>query len=125
MDYGEAVEQLINSNNIYTVAIFAIAALVLFLLIGQVVKLWRDLFGKPRENKQTDYEQHCRDAEERFKTGESHIEENRLDILDLKEGQRVTCIATLALLNHAIHNGNDEEMRAASASLNNYLINRR
>ena len=44
----------------------------------------------------------------------------RLD--NYEQGQKSLCRGTLALLNHAIHNGNTEELEAAQAVLNNYLI---
>lgn len=42
----------------------------------------------------------------------------------LQEGQKVTCEGVQALLNHALHNGNSDEMQKASTDLNKWLINR-
>lgn len=125
MGYQEAADTILNLGNLSTFLMVIIAILVLFLLGGQAFKLWRDLFGKPKEDSHTAYQRHCQESAVRFERGERHIEENHKDILDLREGQRVTCIASLALLNHAIHNGNDKEMKDASAALNSYLINRK
>lgn len=45
-------------------------------------------------------------------------------LVALKEGQRVTCEALMALLGHELHNGNADEMQEASRKLNQYLVNR-
>lgn len=46
------------------------------------------------------------------------------DITDLKEGMKALCEGTNALLNHAIHNGNTDEMIGAQKRLNSWLIDR-
>lgn len=125
MQYDKAVNTLLDVNAAAGFLMFVIALLVLFILVGQAVKMWRDLFGKPKEDEDKAYEQHCKDSEERFQEGEKHIKENHDNIMDLREGLRVSCIANMALLNHAIHNGNTAEMEKAASELNNYLINRK
>lgn len=125
MQYDKAVNTLLDVNAATGFLMFVIAVLVLFILIGQAVKMWKDLFGKPKEDEDKEYRQHCKDSEERFQEGEKHIKENRDNIMDLREGLRVSCIANMALLNHAIHNGNTAEMEKAASELNNYLINRK
>lgn len=122
--YTEAVETLMTKSTLMGFFGVAIALLVLFLGIGQAVKLWRDL-KKPKDEEGNSIEKHIRDADERFQRGEKNIETNRQDIADLREGLRVTCVANMALLNHAIHNGNTNEMLEASQGLNTYLINRK
>jgi len=125
MGYEEAVKTLLNANSVASFLLVVIALLVLFLLVGQALKMWRDLFQKPKEHEDAVYDLHCKESEDRFKIDERHIAENRDDIRDLKEGLRVSCLANMALLNHAIHNGNTEEMKHASGELNKYLINRK
>ena len=54
-------------------------------------------------------------------------DKQRIDALsaqtrDNEEGQRVLCRGVLALLNHALHNGNGDEMEKAQQSINDYLI---
>ena len=43
---------------------------------------------------------------------------------EIQNGFRALCTASLALLNHEMHNGNGEEMEAAQKSLQAYLVNR-
>lgn len=125
MQYDKAINTLLDVDAAAKFLLFVIAGLVLFILVGQGIKMWRDLFGKPKEDENKAYEKHCKDSEERFQEGEKHIKENRDSIADLREGLRVSCIANMALLNHAIHNGNTAEMERAASELNNYLINRK
>ena len=125
MQYEEAVNTLFDVGAASSFVMFVVALLVLFLLAGQVVKLWKELFSKPKEDEDASYDKHCRVSEERFKRGEQHIAQNHDNIMDLREGLRVACIANMALLNHAIHNGNTAEMEHALGELNNYLINRK
>lgn len=123
MSYEQAAETLLSRDGLTHALMLLLAALSLFLALGQAVKLWREL-RRPSSGA-ADLKQHMQEAGERFSKGERHIEENHRDILDLKEGLRASCVANMALLNHAIHNGNTAEMEAASKGLNDYLINRK
>ena len=125
MQYDKAINTLLDVDAAAGFLLFVVAGLVMFILAGQAIKMWKELFGKPKEDENKAYEKHCRDSEERFQEGEKHIKENHDNIMDLREGLRVSCIANMALLNHAIHNGNTAEMERAASELNNYLINRK
>lgn len=122
--YTDAIETLMTKSTLMGFFLVLIALLVLFIGVGTAVKLWRDL-RKPKDEEGDTIEKHIQDSEDRFLRGEKSIETNRQDIADLKEGLRVTCVANMALLNHAIHNGNTNEMIEASQGLNTYLINRK
>lgn len=122
--YTDAIETLMTKSTLMGFFLVLIALLVLFIGVGTAVKLWRDL-RKPKVEEGDTIEKHIQDSEDRFLRGEKSIETNRQDIADLKEGLRVTCVANMALLNHAIHNGNTNEMIEASQGLNTYLINRK
>ena len=123
MGYSEAAEMLLNRNTLLTVLLFLIAIAVLLVLAAQVVKACKELFGARGDANTLD--QHCKDAEERFRSGEKHIAENHDHIADLREGNRVMCCALMALLGHELHNGNSDEMEDAQRELNRYLINRK
>ena len=53
-------------------------------------------------------------------TRELNQQQGQID--EYERGQKVLCQGTLALLNHAIHDGNDDELVAAQKNLNTYLI---
>lgn len=46
------------------------------------------------------------------------------ELQDLHQGQTELCRGVQALLDHALHNGNGEEMQAASTSIGKWLRNR-
>lgn len=43
---------------------------------------------------------------------------------EIQNGFRVLCSASLAMLNHEMHNGNHQEMEDAQKKLQEYLVNR-
>lgn len=120
--YIDAANTISDKSTLLSVVLFLIAASVLIILAANVADACKKLFGKKTDNS---FQKHCEDAEDRFKRGEKHIAENHDHITDLKEGQRVLCVAVMALLNHELHNGNSDEMSKASAGVNEYLINRK
>lgn len=124
MQYEQAVRTVTNPEMIAGFFLVVIAGLVLFLLIGQGIKMWKDLFSKPKQDEDGQYEEHCRSSEKRFKRIEDTNAENSAYIDDLREGQKVLCVACMAMLNHDLHNGNSDEMKKALGHLNSYLINR-
>lgn len=121
--YTQAAETLLDQHSILVVAAYLIAGALLLILAANVVDAAKKLFAKKQPD--NTLEQHCKDAEDRFKRGEKHIAENHDHIADLKDGNRALCVAVMALLNHAIHDGNTDEMTNAYSGLNNYLINRK
>lgn len=123
MDYSEAAGMLLNRNTLLTVLLFLIAIAVLLVLAAQVVKACKELFGRKKSG--NTFEQHCKDADDRFKAGERHIAENHAHIEDLQEGNRVICLSLLALLGHANRTSNGEEIEKAQNELTTYLINRK
>ena len=125
MQYDEAVNTLVNGANVTTVVLFLIACMLLLILASNAAEAWRKLFGKKPAADEKTLAKHCEEADERFKRDEKHISENHDNIADLKEGQRVICIAVMALLNHDLHNGNADEMTDALNGINSYLINRK
>lgn len=61
---------------------------------------------------------------ERITALERDIEMHSDELKDLHQGQTELCRGVQALLEHALHNGNGEEMQAASTSIGKWLRNR-
>lgn len=61
---------------------------------------------------------------ERITALERDLEMHSDELKDLHQGQTELCRGVQALLEHALHNGNGEEMQAASASIGKWLRNR-
>ena len=123
MGYSDAAEVLLTKNTLLSFMLVLIALAVLLILASQVVKACKELFGK--KGSEGSLEAHCKEAEERFRSGEKHIAENHEHIEDLQEGNRVICLSLLALLGHANRTSNGEEIEKAQNELTTYLINRK
>lgn len=61
---------------------------------------------------------------ERIGALERDLETHSGELRDLHNGQTELCRGVQALLEFSIHNGNEEEMKAASASIGKWLRNR-
>lgn len=70
------------------------------------VKSWR----KPSEN-----------TARQVKANTDAITEMQTEMDSLHDGQRVLCRGVVALLEHALHNGNSEEMERASSNISEWL----
>lgn len=61
---------------------------------------------------------------ERITALERDLELHSDELKDLHQGQTELCRGVQALLEYSLHNGNEEEMQAASASIGKWLRNR-
>ena len=52
------------------------------------------------------------------------VDEHDDDVSDLHAGQSAMCRGVQALLEHELHNGNEDEMKAASEGIGKWLRNR-
>ena len=95
----------ITVEQIYTVALVFLAGCGAVTTIGKAVEVIRN-WRKPADSLKHKVARHDE------------------QLAALKEGQRVTCEARMALLGHELHNGNADEMQEASRKLNQYLVNR-
>lgn len=60
----------------------------------------------------------------RIEALERGVDAHARELVDLHAGQTELCRGVQALLEHALHNGNADEMQAASASIGKWLRNR-
>lgn len=70
------------------------------------IRSWR----KPSEN-----------IAKQVKTNTGVISAMEDEVKSLHDGQRVLCNGVVALLEHALHNGNSEEMERASSKIHEWL----
>ncbi len=116
------------------VAILAVAALVFKVIVfyqGQ-----KDRKEKKEKEARGETQKPVAGIQEKLKTIETRLDsidekldrdKKRLEKLegkqdDIQAGFRALCNASLALLNHEMHNGNTEEMEAAQKGLQTYLL---
>ena len=118
------VEALIASGNLATFLLVLVALAGLFVLFVSVVDAARKL-KKPQERKEEDLQSHQEDCRKMFASDKRALDDHDRRIETLEEGQCVMCEALHELLEHELHNGNADQMRAASGNLFRYLNKRR
>ena len=105
------------------------AATVILLIFGaivtigkgvEVIKKWRNP-QMQKDNAQTADIKKCMD---KLDNDKRRLDKHARDIEDLREGQKYLCMGVQALLGHELHNGNADEMKAASAGIKSWLLNR-
>lgn len=106
----ENIRVMLEGSNFYTFLIVLVALMGVFVLIGNVIKTIKEL-KKPEEN-----------LHEKINDLVSKVETHDVAIDEIKETNQLQCQAVKALLNHAIHNGNADEMASAANALDKYLI---
>ena len=114
------LEVLSKPNYLFDFFAVLIALAGLVILASKLVEAIR-VFKKPHEKKETSLENHQEACERRFSNDKQELDNHQQRIEALEAGQKVQCAALHALLEHAIHNGNTDEMKKASTNLFNYL----
>ena len=117
------------------------AAYVFLAIVGVVIVLDKvnDIWIKRQERKRRilqeqqapveDLDGRLQKIEKRLDSIDEKLssDKRRLEALERQQddadaGFRALCRATLAMLNHELHNGNDDEMESAQKALTDYLI---
>lgn len=115
--------QVLTQENVVT---FLIVLMALIWSAKQVmgfvesIKRWR----RPQETKDEILASHREACAKKFANDKLELEKHGKRLDDLESGQCVMCKGLHALLEHALHNGNSDEMKKASASLFDYLNGR-
>ena len=87
---------------------------------ADTIKGWK----KPQRDAEDAFSAALKRHGERLDRGERRMDKHEDELADVKEGQRALCTGVKALLEHAVHNGNTDEMQTASANIDKWLINR-
>lgn len=112
--------KVLTSDNLLVFLLVLVALATLFILFSNVVEAARKL-KKPQENKENSLASHQEACEKRFDRDYRILDEHTRQIEDVKETNRVLCAGVHALLEHALHNGNSDEMQKASTALFKHL----
>ena len=107
---------ILDLNNWQGFVVVLVALLGLFILVGNAVKTWREL-KKPKDSE-------AMSDRERLSKIAVQLAQHEQEIKELREGLKVMCVASKAMLEHSIHNGNTIEMEQASKSIDAYLQNK-
>ncbi len=105
--------ETITFDSLLTAVVVFLAICGAINVITATIKNIRELVGKPKAT-----------VKEMLDADKRRLDKHDKAIEALQDGQRVTCEGVQALLNHALHNGNSDEMQRASTDLNQWLINR-
>ena len=103
-------------NDIYKALLVILAVCGAIITIGKaidVVKAWR----KPAIDTN-------KTVEEKLAADKRMLDRHEEELRDLRRGQSLILQGTNALLEHAIHNGNTDEMVKAQREITHYLIER-
>lgn len=106
----------ITYEQIQTVVLVILAACGAVATIGKAVDVIRGWL-KPGS------ERH-KDVHTKLATDKARLDAHEKEINELRDGQRVICSGVQALLDHALHNGNAQQMQDASNKLTEWLINK-
>ena len=85
-------------------------------VIGATIKMLKEI-RKPHDNA-------MEQINVRLARDNAMLDEHGRAIDDLKNGQKCLCEGIQALLNHALHNGNSDEMQTACGNINSWLRSR-
>lgn len=92
-----------------------------FLLVCKVIEAIKNL-RRPRGKDPLDGVQP--ECERKFDNDHRMLTRHDREIGEIREGLQVMCAGQRALLEHALHNGNAEELQQASGKLYSYLEKR-
>lgn len=115
---------------IWTAVGVFVGLLLLFVIIVNAVEKWRAL-RQPKRDADTAMDDRLTAIEDKLKNDKARLDgiDRRLGLMDrdtedIYKGFGAMCNALRALLEHELHNGNADQMQAASSALNNYLTSR-
>lgn len=113
----------LTTDNLLTFLLIAAALLWIYNLIASAVKNHREMKA-PKLNKDKSITDRLVEHERFLANNKRRLELHDGEIDDLREGTRKNCAGVKALLNHQLHDGNNEEMERAASDLDAWLINR-
>lgn len=116
----EEVGVLVNPGVWSAVLLFLCAGAALFLLVCKVIGAVREL-RRPRETQQDAQEQKQRECDRKFENDNRMLMRHDMEIETLRKGMQVLCEGQLAIVEHALHNGNADQLKEACSNLNKYL----
>ena len=116
----ENIRVLFEQNNLLIFAIVLVAIMGLFVLVGNVIKTFREI-RKPHNDAKDDLRVEFLGLKNQVDHITRTINSHSTEIDDIRHTNRIQCQAVRALLNHAIHNGNTDEMLRAAGALDDYL----
>ena len=128
------MQQFLESNSFWTALVFFVAVCWVIKTVFDAVMAIQihkrqgrepvSVLEKQVENLEIQYRELDHRIEEHRQETERRLSMHQRDLEDLHKGQSVVCRGVQALLDHALHNGNTDEMQAASDGIGKWLRTR-
>lgn len=112
--------KLLTSDNVLVFLLVLVSLSTLFILFVNVIEAVHKL-KKPQENKESILASQQEECKKRFAHDYRILDDHSKRIEGVEETTKVLCAGIHALLEHELHNGNSDEMQAASAALFKHL----
>lgn len=106
-------------DNLMTFAIVLLGLASALAVLAKAVEIVKGWF-KPQRDIRDQLKKH----EEMFARDSRRLDKHESELEGLKEGQRYLCAGVQVLIEHELHNGNTEEMKAASSSISTWLLSK-
>lgn len=113
----------VDVNGLYNAFIVFLALCGAVVTVGKAVdaiKAWK----KPAQDSNDAFSSALKRHGEQLDRDKRRLDTHDTELEDMREGQRALCAGVKALLEHALHNGNSDEMKNASADIDKWLISR-
>lgn len=117
------IKVMMEGNNFFIFLMVLVAIMGFFLLVGNVIKMLREII-KPHNDKNDEMKTEIKEVKNKMNHIEQAMNSHNGEIEDLRQMSRIQCQAIRALLNHAIHDGNTDEMIRTSNALDDYLTDK-
>lgn len=113
----------VDVNGLYNAFIIFLALCGAVATIGKAVdtiKAWK----KPHKDADDAFSAALKRHGDQLDRDKRRLDNHDMELDDIRDGQRALCAGVKALLEHALHNGNSDEMKEASAGIDKWLISR-
>lgn len=106
----------ITFDQIKTAVVVILALLGVIATVANAIEKVHNL-RKPGSDRQ-------KGIDDKLATDKARLDAHEKEIGELRSGQKVICSGVQALLDHALHDGNSQQMQDASNKLTEWLINK-
>lgn len=117
------IKVMMEGNNFFIFLIVLVALMGFFVLVGNVIKTFRDI-KKPKQDNEESIKTEIKELKNQVRRIETVMDDHGREIDDIRDTNRVLCQSIRALLIHALHDGNTEEIERAASALDDHLTKR-
>lgn len=123
MQTADALSGVIGGNAAFTTLAFVLAVCAIIVTLGKAVDTIKGWI-KPARKKDDDVQDCLHADKKRLDAHDRQIGDLESGLHDAQDGQRVLMQGVMALLEHALHNGNSGQMEKASRDIQAHLLSK-